>query len=794
MNFKTTIVLLILLAVGAGVAFYVKNRGETAPEEKPEEKKDDVRYVFDPQPAEADMTRLVVKRTGKPDLVFEREPKPEGADAATPAPEWRMVEPVEAPTESWRVGNLVTSFGRTRYRSSFEPGSAAGVTAEQAGLAQPAGSVTMIEKGGRQYVVEVGAKPAMSDDTYIRIAGKPTIYRADRDLVRELEKEAKEYRKKRLFNLTPADATHLHVELEGQTFDLTRGEGGKWVMNEPVKAHANTAKVEELIRNINAVSVDEFIEDAPQDLAAYGLSNPTMRISVTTEKRIEVTPPAEEPPATQPAEPTFETVTEEHALEIGSFADMAEQKRYLKLAGQPWVASVAVNTVNNMTPKLTDLRDASIIQAGKGDATALTLEVAGESATLRREGAKWTGEGDLAELDASAVDDVLNALVDLRALQWIDDPAAQQAADAGLDSPRATLTLTTRDSVEPITVRIGATTQSGRNAYVKIEGRPTLYVVDAALADRLVTPPIALHSRAVFEPAGGSIVALDVTRPPMHYVLASTNGEWTVTEPSGAQPDAAGVRELTSNLMSLRASKVVGRGDFDRFELPEPELIIRFTHEAPPETPASQPAGPVASQPAGERSEHVLRVGRKGRIPFARLDDGLIYELDETVYRALNAELIDRQLFTFAPESVTAVKVDKPTQPLDFELRDGQWVYTIDPTVVLDQQKVKDYVKALGGFRADHWLIWEGADLAAEGLDQAPVTATITLAEGDPIELRMLTNAPVGQPRKAALVGPNRVFTLRAGDADRLLHTLDQLVKSEPAATPPEFPPGAGQP
>jgi hypothetical protein len=666
------------------------------------------------------------------------------------------------------------------------------VTVEEAGLAQPAGSVTMVERDGKQHVVEVGRKAPMSDDTYVRVVGKPTLYRADRDLVRELDKQAKEYRKKRLFELTPADATHVRIEHDGQTFDLSRGEAGRWLINEPVKAHANTAKVEELIRNINAISVDEFIEDAPQSLAAYGLDKPFMRVSVTTEKRLEIKPAESEQAATQPAEPRYETAIKQYAVEIGGFADMTEQKRCIKLADQPWVAGVAVNTVNNMTPRLADLRDAAIILAKKPDVAGLTIQVAGETATIRRESGKWIGEGDLSQLDAAAVDDVLNALTDLRALQWIDDPAEQEAANSGLDAPRATLTLETRDAVEPTTIEIGATTQSGRNAYVRVEGRPTLYVVDAAVVDRLVTPPIALHSRAIFEPAGGPIVALDMTRPPMHYALETADGEWRMIEPQGAAVDAAGVRELVANLLSLRASKVVGRGDFATYQLPEADLVIRFTHEEPAPPAADEPEGPPATQPAALRVEHVLRVGKKGAIPFGRLDDGLVYELDETVYRALNAELVNRQLFTFAPESVEAFKIDKPTQPLDFELRDGQWVYAIDPTVVLDQKKVTDYVKALAAFRADHWLVWQGADLSAEGFDSAPVTATVRLAEGEPIVLKMLMNAPLGQPRKTALVGPQRILMLRAGDADRLLHTLDQFVKSSAPPEQPELPPGEG--
>ena len=782
MNFKTTIALLALLVVGGAAVFFTRDGG--ASKGTTEDGNDlfgadtpEAKYVLDPQPEEDDLVRTVVERSDGSRLVFERDKK---ADDATRAPDWRMVEPVAAPTVSWAVGNLSRTFAKLKHRGSFEPGAGGALSAAEAGFAPPTATVTLVDAEGNEYKFEVGQKAAMSDDSYVRIAGASTIYRADRDLVREVKKEVKEYRQKRLFSFTANDATQFVLEQEGETFDFSRKAGGDWVINSPYQARGASEEIMKLVRALTSVNADEFIDDAPDDASKYGFDSPVLRCTVSTETRREIA--EDEPqPSTQPVEPLFEIEKNSYTLEVGSFADMKERKRYVRLGGQPWVVTVAINSIDNLKPG-PDIRDRGITGLKKADLTELTITVGQESAVIKREDGRWAGQGDLAEVDAAAIDEVLNTLVDIKAIDWVDSP--QDLAGLGLDTPRAALTISASGSAAPVKLLIGGTTASGRNAYVQIDGQPTVYVVDAEQADALVVPPIALRSRAIFEPSDGTIVKLDVTRGRMHYVLEYDGENWQMIAPQGATPDDIGVREMISNLLSLRAARVVGKGEFADFNLPEPPTVtIEFEHAPPPPTTQT-------SQPTTQATRHVLRLGRKGAITFCKLDDQpYIFELDESVHQVMVGELIRRKLFDFTGEQITRIRIENPSQPLDFELSDGEWKYKADTTVEMSQKKMKEFATDLADMRVEQYLAYADADLTELGFDQAPVTVTITHSDGQTAELKLLLNTPAGLPRPAAIAARNSAFLLRVGDGDRLTRPLDFYVKSGAPPAQPTLPP-----
>ena len=187
MNFKTTIALAVLLAVGGSVLFFTRDSGKADGDSDVGSIADrfggnttPAEYVFDKDLNEDDLVRLVLER-GDLRLVFERDKK---EAAAARAADWRMIEPVAAPTESWKVGNLARTLAKVQYRQSFEPGKDGGPSGEAAGFAPATAVVTLTDADGKEYKLEVGKKAAMSDDSFVRIAGAATIYRANRDLVR----------------------------------------------------------------------------------------------------------------------------------------------------------------------------------------------------------------------------------------------------------------------------------------------------------------------------------------------------------------------------------------------------------------------------------------------------------------------------------------------------------------------------------------------------------------------------------------------------------------------------------
>lgn len=390
MNFKTTIVLLVLLVL-VGLVWLLFPHLTCQPQPPSPTVKTETeteKDVLEPKVSSDSITKVVVERPGKPRLVFTRAAKSE-AGAAPPGPQmenWQAVEPLAAPVQTYQVDTVVSTFTGLRSRKQFEAGAKDAPSDADARLSPPAATVTLSDKDGKEYKFEVGGKAAMSTDTYVRVVGQKTIQIATRDLQNDvLKKEFKDYRDKKLTNLAANDAVKMEIATAGKTYVLTRGPDQAWVFDVPVKAFAVKEEVLNLTRKVGSLSAQEFIDDAPASLAEYGLDQPYMTVSITTETKKKLPAPEGES-ATQPAEPKYETTQSTYALLIGGFADLKQDKRYAKVADRPWVVSVSESDVKGLVPDPLKLRDPKITRIKAADATSLEITSGGATATLRRSG------------------------------------------------------------------------------------------------------------------------------------------------------------------------------------------------------------------------------------------------------------------------------------------------------------------------------------------------------------------------------------------------------------------------
>ncbi len=795
MNFRTTGLLVGLLIV-VGLVWLFLPRGQTPTDLDVPEKTTptESKYVFTPQPNDEDIVRVEIERPDRPRLAFERVPRAEDDFGAE---EWQIIEPLNAPAEGYKVGGLVRTLTGLQYQQRIEPDAPGAISAAEAGLEPALATITLHHKDGQSTRVEIGKKAVMSSDTYVRVGGQKTIYVAQRDLRPQLQEDLKDYRTKRLLRLKNEEITSVRLEHEGRTYEFTRSDGD-WVIETPVRTYADGNKVRsKLLTPLTTLQAAEFAEDAPTALTPYGLDEPFLKVTVTTQKKR--TTPTTAAADTQPAESGVEIVSQTHHLLVGGYADLKNEKRFAQTGQGPWLVMVRQSDVANLVPNLNELRDARVLRIKAADVTAIQVNAAdGRTASISKVDDTWQGSGDLAELDAAAVQDLLSGLEGLTAISFVDEPGA--AAEYGLDQPRAVLTVTVSGQVAPITLRVGADTASGRNTYVQRDDQPTVMVVSAAQAGRVAIDPLALRSRDVFDFAAEQITRMRVERDGARYALVRLGpDEWRMADPEGAPPDPAAVRLLANNLSRLRGRKVVGKDDAARFGLNAPALTVQF--EVRLETVETQPTTAEAAPP----TRHVLRVGLKDGVAYGqRDDDPYVFELDESVYGTLSgvqiyecragkeagsapqwvfiapeAELIDARIFRFEAEDVHRIRIVGTGGTLEL-LREGdRWVYAPDPFVELDQKKVQDFVQELAQLRAETWLAYRDADLAVFGLDRAPASVTITLSGGREVIMHLAQEQPGEVPRRAALVNERRVCRLRVADSQKIFRGLDEYLKAD---------------
>lgn len=784
MSFRTTIVLVILMLVGLGVWMLVSAPREGVLSEGNEnaaERK--THLVFEDDISDDQIVRLRIERPNQPALAFERDPNPEGDNLASSAQrEWRMVEPVVAGAQTWTVDSFVNQL--VDLEAAPLPKTGESVDAKTAGLEPAAARVMMEDQSGKRYELEIGRKPALSNDTYVRKAGEQQIRVANTDLTRDLKKSVNDFRSRKLLNVKPAEVNSIHITHGDREYRLLK-EGENWEIKSPVETPAESAKVTALLNKLSYISIADFVDDAPPSLSTYGFDPAFERIEV----RMRAAAPAATQPSSAPAERT-------EVLLVGGFADAAHEKRFVKTADQPWVASVRVSDLEPLTPNLTELRDPRVTRVNPGDARQIEIVAGDSSATLRLESGRWTGEGDLAQLELPAVTELLEAFQNVRAMEYIAGPV--DLAQYGLDNPRSRITVQTADD-RSVTLKIGDATRSGRNAYAQRNDDAEVLVISQQQAAQLSITPLALRARDMLTVAPADVRQVQIEQGGQTTVaIRSENDGWSLQQPEGAPIDTSAAESISRDLARLRAKRVVGRDNPVEFGLSEPTAVVTFTvQERKRVVPESQPSAsaPAESPPAFEdlpSQEHVLRLARHNASYFGQVDSNpYIFELEPSVYRSLTGELIQRKLFSFDAKSIERLRVSNRADTIDFERTKDGWTYTADPYVTLAKEKVEETATTLAGLMVEDFTRWSGADESGAGLGEEPFTLSATAGEHT-YTLKIARNANADELYAALWIEQGRAFTLRKPEVEKLTRKLEQYLQPDGNANANVAAPPAG--
>ncbi len=787
MNFRTTAVLLVLVLIGGGAWMYVTLKKATGERklDTAEETRAGTRYVFDPRPDAKDILTVELVRKDKPKLRFERQVKKDKPDERT---DWQMTEPLKAAVEAYMVNGLVNGVVNLQYKRVLKPGS--DLSLADAGLDPPRATISLTDKDGKHYSVHIGRQVPLSSDTYIRADDRDAILITSRNFDYDLKRKVNDYRSKALFrNVARTDAKRITIEHGGRTYSLIKLDAKTWKITQPVVAYADAEKIRTWVNSFANLRVAEFIDDQPASLETYGLDKPYLSATLVTERE-ELEVPEKAETDTQPVEPKYKTVRHSYRVLIGAYADLEKKKRYVKLPDQPWVASIDARILERIEPKLDEWRDPRLIRAAAEDIRRIEIRKRSGTVVLVRQDDHWRAESGVDALDEEAVGKLVRALSDLKAADFIDQP--EDPATYGLDAPRATIRIETAAG-EPVELRIGKPTPSGRNVYARIVGQPSVAVLTRAAADAVAVGPLALRSKVILEADGLRLMRIDRTQGTRHDVLVlGADGAWSFEDPAGAPVGSSAVRQLVSDLSDLRAKAVVGRGNPARWGLDAPTLILRATFE--PNTAATRPATQSATQPASKpatqptRITHTLRLARRDGRTFCQFDDQpYVFELDESLWRVLADELIDRQVLDLDPAKIVGLKIEAPGGTLHFVREEGVWKYKPDPFVKLSQKKVGDLVRALAELRAERYLAWRSADLTQPWIQNARATVTLSLEDGSQVTLKLAPESSGQLPRRAAWIEQATTFRLREGEAQRLMRGLDAYLLG-PGETPGDNP------
>ncbi|MFO0973048.1 MAG: DUF4340 domain-containing protein [Phycisphaerae bacterium] len=675
------------------------------------------------------------------------------------------------------VDSLVTKMADLSYTLSFKPGDADRPGDDLTGLDAPT-RVKATDATGKSWVLKLGRGLPTGRQAYAQREADDTIYIVQAELREWLDRDLIEFRDKRIADLALEDVTRIEVS-GADPYVLAKSNDG-WTVESPTRGRADKTAVENMLRALYGTFATTFIDAGPANLAAYGLTRPSLKMVIHAEKR--TLRPASQPAGTQPAAPQYDVKPYTIAFSLGATTNDKRFGKFDDGAATPTVFQILESPMASIAPPLINLRDKAVTRFAAGKIQKVALSGPAGSAELVRKDGAWTfasGAPTAATAAESiAVEDLLKSLRELTATGFeTDDPLK----DFGFAKPRVALTLTEEGTVEPIRLQVGGVTTSGTGAYVRNEGESFVAVVKAEAIDALAVTPLTFAARDVLRFDRSQAVKMDFVQESRRFALASQSGKWRFTAPITGDADSSAIINVLADLSSLRARRMVGtKAELAKFGLTNPAVVATLTIQPPaapsPTTSASQPASAPA-QPLPPAQTIVVRAARSGGNSYVYVDGAeLIAEVDGRIVDDLQAELLDKHVLVFPASTVQSLTISRSAGKMTFERKGGDWTLAGEASFPVDVAKLNPLADTVAGLKTDRYAAYQATDLKPFGLDAPALSIAAKLEGGTTHELRIAGGGPPSDSagrRYATVMGSGRVFTLSKDDVAK----FDQDVK-----------------
>lgn len=733
MNFKTTLVLILLAAVVAGY-FVLMELGTLSPRERARKAQSQGgspgAALFTDHNLEPDsITCLRIERADAPAVVLERSDD-----------QWHQVEPVRFPLDTERVRPLLRAATELRSIDRFQPSTDSednAPTRASVGL-EPPRLTLAIESENERITLHLGDR-SLGSNGYLALENDPHVYIVQDALHRRLlDQTVNDWRRRRLESPDITALGQINLNRREGRIALSRVDG-QWTIDSAPPQRASRAAIQRVVDAVQDARIEAFVADQPDSLSRFGLAEPRLTCTLRTAAS----------PSTD--ETNHEAQATTHTLRIGLPTDLRNEQFFATWSQndqQPAVVfTLSAADIEPLEVELDELRDPRLLTTGAREIKAIKVERPNQPnlQLLRDVNQGFVfGEPDPGyDMDYDAATALFEALATAEATGYRTDFTPT-------DDPMALITVTQRGSEATETLRLyRAESSEDERAYLSVrENEPVAYRVTHESLAELFKPTLALRDRELLavDPANVAQVVLKRDDGATFTFNRQTESDgapagWTLESGDAFEQDAFDA--LLDDLSPLRVERWLTDGPVEPGE-DWCALTVRMRDGA----------------------THVLRVDPQTRHGvLAGIEPGFV--LPNAVTERLTAEYRPRTILSASSDEIASVTVQvSDTEPVILQ-RDAEDRYVSNSGQSMNQSRAGALFDALAGLKVERYV--EPDAEANQRL--GPVRrVTVALQDGRTHELVIHGENDGRGARFAALDG--RPFRLRPRDHDRLTATI----------------------
>ena len=599
MNWRTTLILaVVVLAVFAYLRFFEMKRPST--EEAARQAQNVVNF---------DRSKIdgIIIQNGDEKIEIRRRDN-----------KWRLEIPIKDRADAGLVENLLSDLESWQKEATIPAKDLAAdkTRLNEYGLNRPKLKLKLLGSD-RPPEILFGKDAALEGRMYVRFENSKETFLAKQSVKKDIDKKAEEFRDKKLTDVTTAQVRRIALKTPAGEMELEK-KGDHWDIIKPLHARADDEKVGDLIAQVTAARIQQFVADDHGDLRPYGLAEPRGSITLFSQD-------AKKDPKVEIADSikVFGQDDKGQMLQIGSVPEKEKDQVYVRFAPRGAVYTLPKKIEDVLNIKPADLRDYHLVRIDTNVLDRITIDVPGKGETVlaRKEGNWVIASRNNAPADSRAVRRLLETLQNERVARFVED-VASNLPKYGLDKPRVQITFSsfasentaeTKAGEEPFaTLAFGK--EDGEIVYARLTDEPFVVAVRRSMVDQIPADPLQWQALSVFSFKPEQIQRLSITTDKQLSLQRSENNQWRWLKGAG-QINDANVQLMVNTLSSLHATRWIGATK-PQDGLEKPQLSIEFTTSADDQVAHKLIVGAAAND--GTWCAHVE--GREGTFTISNSD------------------------------------------------------------------------------------------------------------------------------------------------------------------------------
>jgi hypothetical protein len=443
---KSTLIVLVCAAFLVG-GLYFYQRHEANENSAPKETSKPA-FTFQPD----DVTSFALSHPAQPKEPTTQFEKKNGS--------WEIVQPVQTAADQSTVQGILDQVAESRVEQT-EPGSADRRKAY--GLDPPQTAIELQLKNGAKHTLLLGDKDFTGDSVYALADASQSVSLLPISLSTSTGKSLDDLRDRSVLNVQSSDVTSFVLKNPSGELatDLNKDQ---WKFTKPEDAIADKNAIDMLISGVTNGKMTTVVSEKPENLGKYGLTNPSIEFTATTNKGAKTT------------------------LVVGK---KEGQEYYARDLSRPVVFRINDDLYKKLTEKFGDLRDKKVMHFDAEDIGQVQIENKNGTISLARKKDnqdEWAIQSpDNLKGKSAASWKFLDPISNLRADEVIDHPPASLAAQLVKPEIKATLT---KKNGGTLTLKISKA--SGDFAYAQSSDSPAVYKLKKQSVDDLNFKPADL--------------------------------------------------------------------------------------------------------------------------------------------------------------------------------------------------------------------------------------------------------------------------------------------------------------